>query len=209
MRASSSAVRGPVVSQPDRSVSATASTSSSVIAGGWNDKKVSRLDESSGIRGDEAYALRDGLCPCDGVVTGVAGDEDGSGTIRPAPERREDVAGLAVDPRVDVARHLDALEDAGRRDEELRHRAADPRLVLTQDELLPERRVEREPVQVDTEHGLDELRVVAPAEPRRDLDHLRPIRPDAELCIGGAVRDAQRGHGRSGHVRRLSLDMAR
>ena len=43
MRASSSAVRGPVVSQPDRSVSATASISASVIAGGWNERKVSSL----------------------------------------------------------------------------------------------------------------------------------------------------------------------
>ena len=43
MRASSSAARGPVVSQPERSVSATASISSSPIAGGWNDRKVSRL----------------------------------------------------------------------------------------------------------------------------------------------------------------------
>ena len=58
MRASSSAVRGPVVSQPERSVSATASISSSVIAGGWNDENVGPLvEESSGIGGDEAYAV--------------------------------------------------------------------------------------------------------------------------------------------------------
>ena len=35
-RRSSSAERGPVVSQPERRVSATASISSSPIAGGWN-----------------------------------------------------------------------------------------------------------------------------------------------------------------------------
>src|SRR5436190_540813 len=57
IRASSSAVRGPVVNQPERSVSETAAISSSVIAGGWNERKVD-LDESSGIRGDEAYAVR-------------------------------------------------------------------------------------------------------------------------------------------------------
>ena len=45
MRASSSAVRGPVVSQPERSVSVTASISSSAIAGGWNDRNVSLLGE--------------------------------------------------------------------------------------------------------------------------------------------------------------------
>src|SRR5437588_4803360 len=76
IRASSSAVRGPVVSQPERSVSATASTSASVIAGGWNDRKVSRLDESSGIRGEEAYALRGGVRPREGLLPLVAGDED-------------------------------------------------------------------------------------------------------------------------------------
>jgi hypothetical protein len=42
MRASSSAVRGPVVSQPERSVSETASISSSVIAGGANERNVPR-----------------------------------------------------------------------------------------------------------------------------------------------------------------------
>ena len=42
MRASSSAVRGPVVSQPDRSVFATAAISASEIAGGWNDRNVPR-----------------------------------------------------------------------------------------------------------------------------------------------------------------------
>ena len=39
-RSSSSAVRGPVVSHPERIVSATASISSSPTAGGWNERKV-------------------------------------------------------------------------------------------------------------------------------------------------------------------------
>src|SRR5205809_523486 len=38
----SSATRGPRVSQPERSVSATASTSSSPIAGGWKPRNVAR-----------------------------------------------------------------------------------------------------------------------------------------------------------------------
>ena len=50
MRASSSAVRGPVVSQPERSVSATASISSSVIAGGWNERKSGPLYAGGELR---------------------------------------------------------------------------------------------------------------------------------------------------------------
>ena len=48
MRASSSAVRGPVVSQPERRVSATASISASEIAGGWNERNVPRRVTSTG-----------------------------------------------------------------------------------------------------------------------------------------------------------------
>ena len=73
-RSSSSAVRGPVVSQPERSVSATASISSSPIAGGWNERKVSRLRESFGvdIGGDEAYALRGRRGPLERLRAAVA-----------------------------------------------------------------------------------------------------------------------------------------
>ena len=39
-RRSSSAARGPVVSQPERIASATAATSSSPTAGGWKPRKV-------------------------------------------------------------------------------------------------------------------------------------------------------------------------
>ena len=50
MRASSSAVRGPVVSQPERSVSATAATSSSSTAGGWKPRNVPRRVASTRAR---------------------------------------------------------------------------------------------------------------------------------------------------------------
>ncbi len=98
IRASSSAVRGPVVSQPDRSVSATASISASVIAGGWNERKVFRLDESSGIRGEEAYAVRRGLGLRDGLLARAGDDQHRPGPVGPAAERREHVARLPVDP---------------------------------------------------------------------------------------------------------------
>ena len=98
--------------------------------------------------------------------------------------------GLAVDPDADDAlqllRHLDPLEHARRGDEEARHRAADPRLVTSSlaRASVAERGVERQPVQVDAERRLDELRVVAAAEPGRDLDHLR-ARPGR--CAAGCT----------------------
>src|SRR5256885_1075402 len=49
IRRSSSAARGPVVSQPERSVSATAAISSSPTAGGWKPSIVSRRAETSCI----------------------------------------------------------------------------------------------------------------------------------------------------------------
>ena len=86
IRASSSAVRGPVVSQPERSVSATASISSSVIAGGWNERNVERtsLDESFGIRGDEAYAFGGGVRPGERLLARRADGEH----ARPPGRRR-------------------------------------------------------------------------------------------------------------------------
>src|SRR5439155_22830428 len=159
MRASSSAVRGPVVSQPERSVSDTAAISSSVIAGGWNERNVLR----------RTVCIRGSVSPCTvrpvlrRVVTvgyrprrrvpapapplagqgGLGGDAeddrrgrrfgalerllsrlaDGEDRARPvgaAPERREDVARLAVDSHaldpLEPLGNLHRLEHAGRRD---------------------------------------------------------------------------------------------
>src|SRR5437588_1431783 len=125
MRASSSAVRGPVVSQPERSVAATASISASEIAGGWNERNSDRFAETSGICGDEAYAVRGGIRPRERLVAGAAGGEERPGAVGAAAKRRVDVAGLAVDPDPfdpgQVVGDLDALEHTGRRDEELGH----------------------------------------------------------------------------------------
>ena len=54
-RRSSSAERGPVVSQPERRVSATASISSSPIAGGWNPSMVFLLSDETFCTDLEAY----------------------------------------------------------------------------------------------------------------------------------------------------------
>src|SRR6476619_2181228 len=98
MRASSSAVRGPVVSQPERRVAATASLSASEIAGGWNERNSDRFAETSGICGDEAYAVRGGVRPRERLVARVARGEQRAGAVGAAAKRREDVARLPVDP---------------------------------------------------------------------------------------------------------------
>src|SRR6478672_9356103 len=114
MRASSSAVRGPVVNQPERRVAATASISASEIAGGWNERNSDRFAETSGICGDEAYAVRGGVRPRERLVARVAGGEERPGAVGAPAKRRVDVAGLAVDPDLfdpdEVAGDLDALE---------------------------------------------------------------------------------------------------
>src|SRR3954463_6871313 len=134
MRASSSAVRGPVVSQPDRRVAATASISASEIAGGWNERNSDRFAETSGICGDEAYAVRGGIRERERLVAGAAGGEERAGAVGAAPKRREDVAGVAIDPNpldsLEVVRHVDTLEHAGRSDQELGCGTGDPDFVL-------------------------------------------------------------------------------
>ena len=96
IRSSSSAARGPVVSQPERSVSATASISSSPIAGGWNPSCVSRRHSTI-----EAYFV--GGCASAGerVVPAVADRNHRSGPVGAAQKRPEAVSRLAVDPHVD------------------------------------------------------------------------------------------------------------
>src|SRR6478735_10922517 len=150
MRASSSAVRGPVVSQPERSVSATASISSSVIAGGWNERKSVRLvEESSGIRGEKAYAVGGGVRARQGLSARVADCEHRAGSIGAALQRCEHVAGLPVDPDPPDARQvlrlLDRLEHAGGCDEEARRRSADQLAVPGRHARVTEGCIDREP----------------------------------------------------------------
>ena len=81
----------------------------------------------------------------------------------------------------------------GRRDEEARHGPADARPKRVRDSAAasgrPRAAREREPVQVDAGHELDELGVVAAAEPGGDLDHLRPAAADPQAaCRTGRPR---------------------
>src|SRR5262245_47856038 len=159
-RRSSSAALGPVVSQPERIASATAATSSSPTAGGWNPRKVSRLtlDDSfcGDIVDDEAYAVRGAASTRDRLLACRADREHGPDAVRPAPERPEHGARLGVD--TDPADTLDGQgvvhalhleERTGLGDEELCATAARlpdrPELLLV--DRLAERGRERQTVQ--------------------------------------------------------------
>src|SRR6185503_7590751 len=105
----SSAARGPVVSHPERSVSATAATSSSPIAGGWKPSGVLRR-----VRIDpEAYGVGRTAPPLERAVA-----------VGPRDEHPLDaLLGLRLCDAIDLE------QPAGRRDEEddrrlLSHRAA-------------------------------------------------------------------------------------
>src|SRR3954451_12827182 len=106
-RRSSSAARGPVVSQPERIASVTAAPSSSPTAGGWKPRKVGLLDDSfgGGIADDEAYAVGRPASALHRLLSGRPGGEDGTDAIRPAPQRPQHGPGLRVD-----AHPLDTLD---------------------------------------------------------------------------------------------------
>src|SRR5712691_1253438 len=99
MRRSSSAARGPVVSQPERSVSVTAAISSSPIAGGWKPSSVSLLvsDESFDI-GLESNCLFSPGSALERLLAALAHGQDRSRPVRSTPKLIETVARAAVDP---------------------------------------------------------------------------------------------------------------
>src|SRR5581483_6588355 len=194
-RSSSSAARGPVVSQPERIASATAATSSSPTAGGWKPRKLlRRYDSFGGIGSDEAYAVGCPLSALDGLVARPAHRQHRADPVGAAPERSEDRARLAVDAHpadaVDRFRLVHSVHLAQRprfRDQEPHASPAggpDPPGWV---DGLAESGCKREPVQVDPERGLAELRVVPAAEPRRELDDERAAHADHDLRVRGAV----------------------
>src|SRR4051794_24319660 len=129
MRSSSSAAFGPVVSQPERSVSTTEAISSSPIAGGWKPSLVLR-----GGRIDlEAYGLRRTASPPQGRSGVVPDGQDRPGPVGAATKRAEPPAGLPVrPPPLHALDRLGLLDpdglgkDALRRDEEEHARATRP-----------------------------------------------------------------------------------
>src|SRR5918999_2683184 len=197
MRSSRSAAFGPVVSQPERSVSATAAISSSPSAGGWKPSWVSRVID------EEAYCRRRTAGPLEGVVAAFPRREDRARAVGAVPELADDVAGLPVEAHlvhaVRGARLLDSLdgdEATGRRHEEEDARAADQTLCCFNTSVTPQREVEREVVQPHAGRELAQLGVVAAAEARRQLDHARPVGGEAKLRIRRPVADPKRFRGR-------------
>src|SRR4051812_23080421 len=71
-----------------------------------------RSDESLCIRRHEAYALGGGRSARDGLLAALADGEDGAGAVAAAPQRREDVARVAVQPDPQHALHRLGLRAA-------------------------------------------------------------------------------------------------
>ena len=124
IRSSSSAARGPVVSQPERSVSATAATSSSPIAGGWKPSLVALRELRRVDIDQEAYGLGRTASACERPLAALADGEHGARPVGTATERNEAPAGSAIRPHpldpVGGGRLRHALgrpEHPGRRDE--------------------------------------------------------------------------------------------
>ena len=140
------------------------------------------------------------------------------------------MARLPVDPRLDAVWHLDPLEDAHRCDEEAGDGPAGLGGRLGQRERHPERRVQRQAVQIDPDrmHALGIGNAQgddhAPKQPPIALDEVRlTARPGADdvlrlalrrgddLAFRGAHRviDAQRFAGREQFVGPAVLDQQR
>jgi len=101
------AARGPVVSQPERIVSATAATPRHPTAGGWNERNVARrasavtlrhLDEGSAVGRHKPDALGRSVSERERFGSGLGDDEDRTGSVVGAPQRAHDRARPAVDP---------------------------------------------------------------------------------------------------------------
>src|SRR5205807_5986669 len=94
-RRSSSAARGPVVSQPERIVSATAAISSSPIAGGWKPSIVFLFSDESFCTDLEAYETDGFVGPLQGFLPTVADGEDRAGPVGASQEGANHASRLA------------------------------------------------------------------------------------------------------------------
>src|SRR4051812_23979849 len=168
IRSSSRAALGPVVSQPERSVSVTAAISSSPIAGGWNPSIVSRLDESFDID-LEANGRLGARSAFECFLAAVADGQDRSCAIGAAPQLAEAVAGAPVDADASDPVEREGLLDARdlaqlarRRDEEPDARPTDlgDRRERRGRDVLAKRCRDGCAVQVDAERDAAELGVV-------------------------------------------------
>ena len=142
-----------------------------------------------------AAAARSARSSCLGPA--VADGEHRSRPVRAAPKRPKDESGLPIDPDpldpLEVVGHVHSLEHTGRSDEEPRHCPAHPSLGVERPGGTAERSVDREVVQRDARHLLDQLGVVPAAEAGCHLDDARTVRPDTNLHVGGPFGDAECG----------------
>src|SRR2546423_334389 len=143
-----------------------------------------RLD-SVGIGRAEAYALGRSRRPLESLVAACADREHRAGAL-----------GAAVDPSPrDTGRRLRPPETVGLTVAREEADAGAAGTVLRPQpfrrDLLAERGCDREPVQVDSERRLAQLRLVAAADPRRQLEHERSVAADPDLRDGRAFADGQ------------------
>src|SRR5205085_5578248 len=190
---------GPLVSQPERSVSVTSAISSSPIAGGWNPSMVSRLDsdESFDIDLEPNHRLR-AVGVFQRLLAAVADGEDRAGAVAPPPELAEVVAGSPVDADAADALQREGLLQAGdlaqfarRRHQKAHAGTADPRDrgEAPRGNVLAESGGKGGAVQVDPQRDTAELGVVAAAQPCRQLADAGPVRADQHLRVARPVLD--------------------
>src|SRR5215210_7643474 len=177
-RRSNSAAFSAVVSQPERIVRATASISSSPTAGGWKESMVLRLGRSCCTR-PEAYESGARPRPSERCVPRRADGLNRADTVGASAELVDDEARTPVDPDADdplgilrAVDGFDVFDFSGLGCHEDRGSAPDQAARLRLGDMLTQSSGDRERVEVDAEGGVAELRVVAPYEARRHLDHL-------------------------------------
>ena len=212
---------GPVVSQPERRVSATAAISSSPIAGGWKPSVVSRrLSDTFGCIGDrEAYGLGRRGGPRERLVARVADGEDRARPVGAAAERAEDVARAPVRrgrARSRAARRLLDPGDLARaaRRAATRKRTQAPPARATRRELSsatssPSAAASASRVQVDAERrrGRAPRRARRRAAPRARRP-AAPRRRRGPACTSGPSLDPERRGGRGGGLARRGRPLA-
>src|SRR5439155_26604394 len=144
----------------------------------------------------EAYALGRAGRPLEGVGEARAGGQDGAGPV-----------GATVDPYPFDAGNGLCLLDPDRlsgavEEPDARAAGAPPRPQPPRGDRLAERGRERQSVEIDAECGLAELRVVAAAEPRGQLEHTWSVRADQKLRDRRPLPDPERRGGQGCQRRR-------
>src|ERR1051325_5841108 len=148
-------------------------------------KRFRRLD-SVRIGRVEAYALGRPGRPLESLDAVRADREHGARPLRAAVDARPRDAGQGLRPGQAASLAVAGQEaDAG-------PAGPVPGPEPLRRNLLAERGREREPVEVDPERRLAELRLVAAADPGRELQHERPVRAEPDLRDARSLHDPER-----------------